>query len=82
MALKDLTREQAIALIERIASGLQTTEDAGDFCIWLSETLQRDAGISVDLASECGFAGGVSREEFAEHMFQASLPDSDPRKRD
>jgi len=83
MILKNLTREEAIALLDRIARGLETTEDAGDYCVWLSILLAKEAGLDVELAGDLGYEpGGVSMEEFEEHMFQASLPDSDPRKRD
>jgi hypothetical protein len=83
MALIDLTETKAIALLARIARGLETTEDAKDFCVWLADTLNAEAGLNVRLAGGLDYESGyVSIEEFEDHMFQASLPGSDPRKRD
>lgn len=77
MSLKDLSREEAIVLLGRIAKELEVTESAIDFCLWLDDLLKKECGVIVGSNS-----GGISMEEFREHMFQANLPDSDPRKRD
>jgi hypothetical protein len=83
MILTDLSREEAIALLACIANALQTTEDARDFCLWLSDFYKKEVDLIVDLKSDLDLEeGAIFNEEFEEHMFQASLPDSDPRKRD
>lgn len=51
MALKDLTKEEAIVLLTHIARSLETTEDSNDFCLWLADTLNEEANLNINLES-------------------------------
>jgi hypothetical protein len=34
-----MTKEELVALLEKIATEVQYTEDGGDYCLWLMEVL-------------------------------------------
>lgn len=37
-------------MLARIAVNLEDTEDGNDFCLWLAEVFEKDAGVKIDLS--------------------------------
>ena len=47
--MKDLSREEAIALLVRISYNLQYAEDSNDFCLWLAKVFEEYVNLKINL---------------------------------
>lgn len=67
---------------ENLTGPFLTEEAAHDEFIKYLEHFGIPRPGDADYLEACAEGGGVTAAEFEEHLYQANLPDSDPRKRD